>query len=270
MRVYNYFIREKVRLYTHRGPDIISAKLLLFSHTIVSRTQIPPALSEWGLGMKLKHDGHVSNSAKSSRLHKFRYTLQQPHCPLSFLPVRESNLRKMSVLYSLLALALVLCPAIAIDDGYCTDESCPSDGTELLETGATDIKWWDIASHMSHYITSLKNIIKHNIYKQYEWLYNQSAALTHEIKNQIEILISGVYNNSMLAAEVLYNKSAKVAQAVYNKTAEYVEKVRIVIREEANNFLEMLWEEGSIGPLPEDGIVIFLIPNFLTISLYFF
>ena len=54
----------------------------------------------------------------------------------------------------------------------------------------------------------------------------------------------------MKFAEKLYNKTAEFAGEVYDKIIEeFAEKVRVVLREEFDNFLGLLWGEGSLGPI---------------------
>ena len=167
---------------------------------------------------------------------------------------------------------LLVCPASSSsDDEYCTEESCHEE-TELQVLGEKSVNWWSPYS-VGEYVISL---IKYNIEKQAKRLYKKATDVAEGVKSSLSmvvesarsslsVLTKALYNKAVKVAEVFYNKTKIVAEQVYNHTAEFAgkvyekieefaEKVRIVLREEFDSFLEVIWEDGSLGGTYENGM----------------
>ena len=138
----------------------------------------------------------------------------------------------------LLALALVSVALCGAEDGYCTEDSC-SEGTELQDIGETSFQWWNLNEMVKYIINTIKFIL----YRKIEQAQNATIDIVESLKGTITHRF-----------EVISNQTVKIAEAVYNKTAEFAEKVRDVLREEFDNFVELLWEEGSLEPIPVNGM----------------
>ena len=82
---------------------------------------------------------------------------------------------------------------------------------------------------------------------------NATIAIVESLKGTITHGFELVSNQTVKIAEAVYNKTAEFAGEVYEKIEEFAEKVRDVLREEFDNFVELLWEEGSLGPIPVNG-----------------
>ena len=146
--------------------------------------------------------------------------------------------RKRRVLLILALVSVALCGA---EDGYCTEDSC-SEGTELQDIGETSFQWWNL-NEMGKYII---NNIKFNLYRKIEQAQNATIASLKGTINGFEV----ISNQTVKIAEAVYNKTAEFAGEVYERIEEFAEKVRDVLREEFDNFVELLWEEGSLEPIP--------------------
>ena len=148
----------------------------------------------------------------------------------------------------LLVSALVSVALCGADDGYCTEDSC-SEGTELQDIGETSFQWWNLYE-MGKYII---NTIKFNVYRKIEQAQNVTTAIVESLEAKVNSALHGFerfLNRTVKFAEELYNKTAEFAGEVYDKIIEeFAEKVRDVLREEFDNFLGLLWGEGSLGPI---------------------
>ena len=152
----------------------------------------------------------------------------------------------------LLILALVSVALCGAEDGYCTEDSC-SEGTELQDIGETSFQWWNLYE-MGKYII---DTIKFNVYRKMEQAKNATIAIVESLKGTITHGFELISNQTVKIAEAVYNKTAEFAGEVYEKIEEFAEKVRDVLREELDNFVELLWEEGSLGPIPVNGMFLY-------------
>ena len=145
--------------------------------------------------------------------------------------------REIRVLLILALVSVTLCGA---DDGYCTEDSC-SEGTELQDIGETSFQWWNLYE-MGKYII---NTIKFNVYRKIEQAQNVTTVIVESLEAKVNSAVHGFerfLNRTVKFAEKLYNKTAEFAGEVYDKIIEeFAEKVRVVLREEFDNFLGLLY-----------------------------
>ena len=183
--------------------------------------------------------------------------------------------RKMLVLYALLlftAVSLIKNTADGSnglefedsDDEYCTDDDCEDDDSSLelyLDSSKQGQSWLsyfkdtlssatgvrnvlNVLTGLKGVIDSARKFIMYNLNQKYEKIYNTTAELVYEAKEIIMHNLDKSYEQLYKYYEEIKNTTREFGQKVYDKAANFSERVRVVFREEFNNFLETIWEYG--------------------------
>ena len=150
------------------------------------------------------------------------------------------------------------------DDEYCTDDDCEDDDSSLelyLDSSKQGQSWLsyfkdtlssatgvrnvlNVLTGLKGAIGSARKFIMYNLNQKYEQIYNTTAELVYEAKEIIMHNLDKSYEQLYKYYEEIKNTTREFGQKVYDKAANFTERVRVVFREEFNNFLETIWEYG--------------------------